>query len=131
MKKIIFFILIFMCSIQIVNADGINDAFKAHDGSNNDNLDFVANEAQYDTNQTSIIPLIQVILKVFFSLLGTIFLLLIIYSGYKYMTAGGNEEDAKIALDTIKQAVIGLIIIIGAYAISEFIIKAMTENVLS
>lgn len=131
MKKIIFFVLIITFNVQIANATGINDAFKVHNGNNNDNLDAVAKTAQYNTDQTSIVPVIQIVLKVFFSVLGIIFLSFTIYGGYKYMIAGGNEENIKIALDIIRQAIIGLIIIIGAYAISEFIVETVTKNVLS
>lgn len=54
------------------------------------------------------------------SLLGTIFLILLIYAGIRWMTAGGREEVLNKAKDTIKQAIIGLLIVTGAYAISSF-----------
>ena len=57
------------------------------------------------------------------SLLGIIFILFTIYGGFLYMTASGNEEKTKKALSIIKQALIGLIIILAAYAITYLIFK--------
>ena len=59
------------------------------------------------------------------SLVGVIFLVLIIYAGISWMTAGGNEDQAKKALGTITQAASGLIIIVLAYAITYFILQRL------
>ena len=53
---------------------------------------------------------------------GTIFLVLIIYGGFLWMTAGGNEEQIKKARGIITQATIGLIIVLAAYAITHYIV---------
>jgi len=58
-----------------------------------------------------------------FSLLGIIFILFTIYGGYLYLTARGNEEQTKKAKAIITQNIIGIIIILGAYALAYFIIK--------
>ena len=55
------------------------------------------------------------------SLLGVIFLGLMIYGGYIWMTARGEEEKVKKSQDIIRAAIIGLIIIIAAYAITKFV----------
>ncbi|MEA3463471.1 MAG: hypothetical protein U9R14_00060 [Patescibacteria group bacterium] len=60
--------------------------------------------------------------KAFLSLLGIIFIILIIYAGYEWMTAGGNEEKLTKAKETLWQATIGLIIVVGTYAIWRFIL---------
>jgi hypothetical protein len=57
----------------------------------------------------------------FLSLLGIIFIFLIILAGYHYMTARGEEAKVEKALATIRHSVVGLIIILGAYAIWNFI----------
>lgn len=57
------------------------------------------------------------------SLLGIIFVLLTIYGGFLYMNARGNEEQTKKAKSIITQALIGLLIILAAYAISYFILN--------
>ncbi len=55
------------------------------------------------------------------SLLGIVFIILILVSGYKYMTAGGNEEQTTKAIAAIRRAIIGLIITVGAFAIWNFV----------
>ena len=59
------------------------------------------------------------------SLLGIIFIFLIVIGGYKWMMAGGNEENVKIATNYIKRAIIGLIVILSAWAIWFFIISKL------
>jgi len=60
-------------------------------------------------------------IQVLLGLLGIIFIVLIIYAGYTWMLARGNEADAQKAKDTITRAIIGLAIVLGAYAITTFI----------
>lgn len=50
--------------------------------------------------------------------LGVIFLILMIYGGYLWMTAAGNEQQVEKAKDIIKDAIIGLIVVLAAYAIT-------------
>lgn len=59
------------------------------------------------------------------SLLGVIFLALTLMAGFKWMTAAGNEEQVKKATGTLKAAIIGLIIVLAAYAITYFIFTSL------
>ncbi|MCX6797941.1 MAG: pilin [Candidatus Falkowbacteria bacterium] len=65
--------------------------------------------------------IISLIIRAVLGLLGIIFLVLIIMAGFKWMTAGGNEQQVKSAQDTMKTAVIGLVIVLAAYSITYFI----------
>ncbi|SRR6056297_268276 len=67
------------------------------------------------------------VVKIFLSFLAIIFLVLVIWGGFEWMTAGGNEERLSKAKDRIKNGVIGLIIILAAYAITEFVIEELIE----
>lgn len=67
------------------------------------------------------------VINVSLGLLGTIAVVLIIYAGFKWMTAGGEEEGIETAKKIIFAAVIGLIIIASAYAISQFVITQTYE----
>ena len=58
-------------------------------------------------------------------LLGVVSLLIIIIAGYKWMMAGGNEETVSNARAMIKNAVIGVIIALAAYAITYFVISKL------
>ena len=70
------------------------------------------------------------IVQAVLSFLGVIFLVLMIYGGYLWMTARGNEEQVTKAKNLITAAIIGLIIVISAYAISYFIIKSLSDTTL-
>ncbi len=59
------------------------------------------------------------------SLLGVIFLGLTVAAGFKWMTASGNEEQIKKAINSLKAAIIGLLIVLAAYTITYFIFKAL------
>ena len=61
------------------------------------------------------------IIKGFLGLLGTVFVVLVIYAGYLWMTASGNEEQITKAKKLITNAVIGIIIISLAYVITSFV----------
>ncbi len=63
------------------------------------------------------------VIQYFLGLLGILFLALAIYGGYLWMMARGDEHQVTKAKDTIKSAVIGLAIILGAYAITSFVIS--------
>jgi hypothetical protein len=72
--------------------------------------------------QSATVPdIVSGVLTVVLSLLGIIFLGLIVFSGIQWMTAGGNEEAIKKARNNIKNAVIGLIVVALSYTITYFI----------
>ena len=62
------------------------------------------------------------------SLLVVIFIVLMIISGYNWMTASGNEQKIDEAKDTIKRAIIGLVIVLGSWAIWNFILVNVIES---
>jgi uncharacterized membrane protein YwzB len=65
------------------------------------------------------------LINVFLGFLGIIFLVLMIYAGFLWMTAQGDDTKVKKAKDMIFQAIIGLIIIVAAYAISNFVLGSL------
>ncbi len=60
------------------------------------------------------------------SFIGILFFVLIIYGGITWMTAAGNETQISKAKNLIISAIIGLIIVLAAYAITSFIGGALT-----
>lgn len=73
-------------------------------------------------NETSAAGIAGTAVKTFLSILGVIFLILMLYGGYNWMIAHGEEQKVEKAKDTIRTAIIGLVIIIGSYAIWNFIL---------
>lgn len=62
------------------------------------------------------------IIRIFIGFLGIIAVGLIMYAGWLWMTSEGNEEQIQRAKRTLINAVIGLVIILSAFAIVSFII---------
>jgi amino acid transporter len=83
-----------------------------------------AGTAGYDgnTNEQTFAQLIGTIIKGFLSFIGVIFLVLMVYAGYLWMTAQGEESQIEKAQEIIKSSIIGLIITVGAYTITAFVV---------
>ncbi len=87
-------------------------------------LSATADAAGLKTNK-SIPQLVGQIVGAGLSLLGLVFLGLMLYGGFRWMTARGDTKSVETAKDTITNAIIGLAIIVGAYAITDFAINAV------
>lgn len=62
------------------------------------------------------------------SFVGTIFFLLIIYGGFKWMTARGNEKEVNDAKELIYSSIIGIVIIFSAYILTSYIGGLLTSK---
>lgn len=67
------------------------------------------------------------IIQVLLGVVGIIFLIVIIYAGILYLTSNGAEDKVKTAKKMMVQAIIGLILIVGAYAISNFVLTQLGQ----
>jgi hypothetical protein len=81
--------------------------------------------AAFDTKQTEPTAIISNIIGTLLGLLGLIFIILIIYGGFLWMTAQGNEEQIKKAKTMLVNATIGIIIISLAYAITYWVFTSL------
>jgi len=104
---------------QIAKADNLGDTFKI--------ADTVASSSGY--RSTDLYTVIGGVIMTVLSLVGIIFVAFIIYSGIVWMTAAGNEQKTEKALSTIKHSVIGLVIVLGAYAITYFLINILGSQI--
>jgi len=79
-------------------------------------------ENQLGTPANSDLPtIIGKIVGAALAFLGVVFFILIIYGGYMWMFSMGNEQTAGKAKEIIIAAVIGLVIVLMAYAITSFL----------
>jgi hypothetical protein len=97
-------------------------------------LEITARAAGFCDPNGSCVPrsfteIIGSIISVFLSLLGIIFLILVLYSGFTWMTSLGNEQKVLKAKNTLIQAIIGVIIVISAYAITFFVFSAVQNTI--
>lgn len=58
-------------------------------------------------------------------LLGVIFLALTVYAGFLWLTAGGDESKVEKARSYLKNGVIGLGIVLAAFSITAFVLRAL------
>ncbi|MDD5291301.1 MAG: Ig-like domain-containing protein [Patescibacteria group bacterium] len=66
------------------------------------------------------------VIQVALGFLGIIAVGLIMYAGWMWMTSEGNEEKIEKAKNILKNAIIGLIIILSSFAIASFILNKLT-----
>ena len=104
-------------------------AAETYNFAENSGIKASANVAGYATGDdaTSVNSLTSNIILVAISFVGIIFLVLIIYGAFAWMTSGGNSESVGKAKKTIINSTIGLIIALAAYAISYFLIGYFWE----
>ncbi|MBI2459497.1 MAG: hypothetical protein HYV53_03020 [Parcubacteria group bacterium] len=89
-----------------------------------------ANFGGYKVSGNNIYGLIQVVVNAFLAVIGVLLLIYMLYAGYNWMTAQGEEEKVEKAKDTLKRAVVGTIIIVAAYAISYFVMGRLQQGTL-
>lgn len=65
------------------------------------------------------------VINVLLGFLGIIAVIIILIGGFKWMTAGGNEDKVAEARKLIMAGVIGLIIVLASYAIALFVIEQL------
>lgn len=129
MKKIILSLIIssfvFCLSFAVFSpaqASGLGDAFSKK------TLSAVAGN-NYN-QETDIYAIIGLIVQTLLGLLGVIFISLLVYGGVLWMTSEGDKSKVEKAQGIIRNATIGLIIVVSAYAISYFVITALSKSTL-
>lgn len=139
MKKIFLKSFLWLAAISFlvipscpVGAANLNNAFRVdtHDVySNQDRLDSAAYNARFNIagNAGALTPeqIISTAISALLSLLGILFVVLVIYGGVRWMIAGGDEQKVTKAKGIVVDSLIGLVIVLAAYAISYFVISAL------
>lgn len=67
------------------------------------------------------------IIKIALSMIGLVFLILTVYAGYLWMTARGNDETVSKAKEILKSSIMGLFIVVSAYAITYFVTRQFSQ----
>jgi len=65
------------------------------------------------------------IVRILLGLLGIILVVLLVYAGFLWMTARGASEQVDKAKDIIRNAIIGIAIVLLAYAITGFVVSSI------
>lgn len=94
-------------------------------------LEESARQAKLINNSGNTPDLPVVIGNIIFTLLGflgVVFFVLVLYGGFMWMTARGNKEQVSSAIDIVKNAAIGLVIILASYLITSFVLDKVLES---
>ena len=65
------------------------------------------------------------VIRVILGFLGIVAVIIILLGGFKWMTAGGNEDKVSEAKKLITAGIIGLVIIVAAFAIATFVLNSL------
>lgn len=129
MKKAKYLFLVFLLSFFVFNfsldsvrASSLWDQQDMMDGS------VASSFGESKANPTDIRHRIVKIINSILGVLGIITVVLIIFAGFKWMTAAGNEDSIKSAKAILKNAVIGLIIIAFAWSITLFVLRRLRKG---
>ncbi len=74
-----------------------------------------------------LVDTIAAIIRIALGFLGVIAVVIILLGGFKWMTAAGAEDKVKNAKQLIFSGIIGLVIILSAYAIASFVIDSIVS----
>lgn len=80
------------------------------------------------TNQGGLAVMIGTVLGNLLSMIGVLFFVLMIYGGFLWMTARGNEDQTAKAFNTIIAAAVGLMIVMAAYAITSTVFTSVVPG---
>jgi cysteine-rich repeat protein len=69
------------------------------------------------------------LINIFLGAMGIVLLCLVLYAGFLWMTAGGDTEKVEKAQKTIRNAIIGLLIIACSWAFVSFVLKSLGDAV--
>lgn len=123
----VFLSLVLVALIGVVSLPFVNQAH-AQLNQSKKVVNTTAQSAGLANTATDLPTIIGRIIYVVLGTVGVIFLALMLFSGYQYMTAGGDPEKIKTAITRIRNAVIGLLIIAFSFVIVNFILGWLTGN---
>jgi hypothetical protein len=127
-KKLLFFILslVFISAFFILRSpnyastgSGLCNTLGGN--SSGKVCDFIGGTAGVPANCSSINTLFGTVVTFLFSVAGLVFFVMLVISGIKIITAGGDKEKISSAQTAIMHAVIGIIVVAGAYLILELV----------
>lgn len=94
-----------------------------------DRVNIARNVAWGPTAQQSIGLIAGSIIQTALGLLGVLFVVLLTYGGFLWLTSAGEEEKAKKARDLIVNSLIGIFIVIAAYSLAYFVLSRLAPAV--
>lgn len=75
----------------------------------------------------SIITLVGNVLNIAYSFLGIVFVTLLVYAGYLWLTARGNDSQVENAQKILRNSIIGIILVFAAFIISREVVDLLIK----
>lgn len=69
------------------------------------------------------------VVQIVLGFLGLVGVIMMLYAGFLWLTAGGEEEKAKQGRTLLFQALIGTFIVLAAYSITYFVLNELTKAI--
>lgn len=93
-------------------------------------LDEAIDDTEFDTGDadTQVFNIIGRIINIVLGLLGIVFFIYVVWAGFIWMTATGDATKVTKATQMLIQGTIGLVIILAAYAISNFAVSQLLST---
>src|SRR3989339_697201 len=89
-------------------------------------LEAFAQQARFATG-VDITIVIARLIRTFISILGIIAVVFILYGGWMWITSKGEQDKLRKAQQVIINAVIGLVLVLSAFAIAQFVLNALSD----
>ena len=128
---IIIALIILFPLLSMAATQNLKDAFPTASNTKSPTYKAAEKAGYIVSNNSSLESVISVAIQAFISILGVIFIILIIYAGYLWMTARGSEENVNKAKTILRTSIIGLIIILAAYAITDYVLRSIANKTLN
>ena len=106
---VIAFLMLFMAALPLITSAQIDVG-----------LNEIQNSVGYATRDLR--EVVGDIIKTVLGFLGVVAIIIVLIGGFKYMTAGGSEEKVSDARKWLISGIIGLAIVLAAYAITSFLV---------
>jgi hypothetical protein len=69
------------------------------------------------------------IINIALSFIGVVMLCYFLYAGFLYLTSAGSKDKVESAKKIMMSTIIGLLIVVASYAISNFVLQQIVNNV--
>ena len=121
--------LFFIAILAVLLSGGISTVVFAQSADANKQLNAFAGDrgASYGTPRDPRLVAAYII-KISLGLLGMAFLGYMLYAGYLILMARGDEAEVEKGKETLKTAVIGIVIILASYGVTLLVARIATNN---
>lgn len=108
--------------VNFASAAGSNDPYGLHTAAGRAQLPYQV------AGESNVPAIIGKVVSYALSLIGVLFFALILFAGFLWMSAMGNTEKSEKAKQILEGAIIGIVLVLGAYAITQFVFTGLSNG---